>query len=64
VEKSDMVANQFFAAFAGVFESRFGENALQQVVFYGEVVVNCVVNVDKNCSFSAAKNGTPFSTIF
>jgi len=59
-----MVANQFFAAFAGVFERRFWGNALQRVVFYGEVVVNCVVNVDKNCSFSGREKWDTFFNYF
>jgi hypothetical protein len=36
-----------FARFAGVFEGCFGKSALQRAVFCGEVVVNCVVNVDR-----------------
>jgi hypothetical protein len=33
-------------AFAGVFEGGFGKSSAQWVIFCGEVVVNCVVNVD------------------
>jgi hypothetical protein len=32
--------------FAGVFEGCFGKSGVQRVVFCGEVVVNCVVEVD------------------
>jgi hypothetical protein len=42
-----VVANRFFARFAGVFEGCFGKSALPGAVFCGEVVVNCVVNVDR-----------------
>jgi hypothetical protein len=35
-----------FAVFAGVFEECFGKTGARMVVFGGEFVVKCVVNVD------------------
>jgi hypothetical protein len=34
-----------FAVFAGVFEGGFGKSGVQSMVFCGENVVECVVNV-------------------
>jgi hypothetical protein len=38
-------ASQGFAVFAGVFEGCFGKSVCWWMVFCGEVVVGCVVNV-------------------
>ncbi len=42
-----MVVEGDFWCFMGVFEGCFGKSGVQNVVFCGEVVVDCVVNVDK-----------------
>jgi hypothetical protein len=45
-EKAGRGGGWDLCAFAGVFEGGFGKSGVQWVVFCGEVVVNCVVNVD------------------
>jgi hypothetical protein len=45
-EKAGRGGGPDLCAFAGVFEGGFRKSTVQRMVFCGEVVVNCVVNVD------------------
>jgi hypothetical protein len=44
--KKDGGGGEVFCCFAGVFEGCFGKNDVLVVVNRGEVVVDCMVNVD------------------
>jgi hypothetical protein len=44
-----------FCCFADVFEGGFGKSGVQAWCFCGQVVVDCVANVDKKLLFAAAE---------
>jgi hypothetical protein len=63
-EKSSWMRPATFARFAGVFEGCFGKSGEFLWWICGQIVVNCVINVDKKGSFRRRKMRHDFQLFF